>query len=334
MPVTSRAVEVQRLRADGPRWWVLLAGLRRPVVFLRRLIGRISEDRTLTLAAAMAYYFFLAIIPLLLFMVALVSVLPVQGLENWVLASLARVVPPEAFGLLELTVRDVIARPRSGLVSLGAVLALWAASTGFASVTDGLNLAYRVDESRPWWHVRLNAIGLTVALSTFMILAFVLAVFGGLLASWLGQRLGPAAVPVLLGARWVIVVTVVTAVAATIYYVCPDVEQELYWVTPGSFLFTVGFGASSAGFSYYVGRFAAFDATYGSLCAVIVLLVWMYLLAFCLLLGGHVNALLEHLSPAGKAAGQREEPPVEVQAERIVRDERTSEAARDERAQA
>ena len=142
--------------------------------------------------------------------------------------------------------RDVLARPRGGLVSLGAVLALWAASAGFTSVMDGLNLAYRVRESRPWWRVRLIAIGLTVALSAFMIVAFVLAVFGGLIASGLGPHLGPAAVPVLLGARWAIVVTVVTAVAATIYYACPDVEQEAAWVTPGSLLFTLGFGASSA----------------------------------------------------------------------------------------
>jgi membrane protein len=106
------------------------------------------------------------------------------------------------------------------------------------------------------------------------------------------------------------------------FVACPDVEQHWRWEIPGSVLFTIGFAATSAAFSYYVGRFASYDKTYGSLGAVIILLVWMYLLAFFLLVGGQVNALLEHMSPAGKAPGQHEQPPAEVQAERIAEDDR------------
>lgn len=221
--------------------------------------------------------------------------------------------------MLERTVRGLLRQPRSGLVSVGAALALWSASAGFAGVMEGLNRAYRVRESRPWWRVRLEAVGLTVGLSLFMIVAFVLAVFGGQLAKLVGQTLGPAGVVAALVARWVVALGLIAFVVATIYYVCPDVEQQWVWVTPGSFLFTIGFAAASAGFSYYVGHFGSYQKTYGSLGAVIVLLFWLYLLAFFLLLGGEVNALLEHLSPAGKMAGERAAAPVEVQAERIAR---------------
>src|SRR4051812_41304176 len=103
--VESRALETERLRVEGPRWSVLLAGLRHPVRFLGVLFVRIGEDRALTTAAAMAYYFFLAVFPLLLFVLALVSVVPVRGLDDWILSSLGRVVPPEAFGMFERTVR-------------------------------------------------------------------------------------------------------------------------------------------------------------------------------------------------------------------------------------
>ena len=315
----ARRYTVARRRLAGPRWSVLLAGLRHPRRFFADLLERIRDDNILTVAAALSYYFFFAFFPFLLFLLALVTLLPVHGLEDWLLAQGGQVIPGEAYGMLERTVRGLLRQPRSGLVSVGAALALWSASAGFAGVMAGLNRAYRVRESRPWWRVRLEAVGLTVGLSLFMIVAFVLAVFGGQLAKLVGQTLGPAGVVAARVARWVVALGLIAFVVATIYYVCPDVEQQWVWVTPGSFLFTTGFAAASAGFSYYVGHFGSYQKTYGSLGAVIVLLFWLYLLAFFLLLGGEVNALLEHMSPAGKMAGEREAAPAEVQAERIAR---------------
>jgi membrane protein len=297
-----------RLRCDPPSWRVLFAGLRHPIRFTRELVDRVIEDRITVVAAALAYYFFLALFPFLLFLLALVTVVPIRGLEDWLLVMGARVIPGEAYGMLERTVRGVLAQPRSGLVSVGAALALWGASSAFASIMDALTAAYRVPESRPWWRLRLEALGLTIALSAFMIVAFVLALFGGQLATLVGQALGPAGMLAARVARWVVVILTLSIVVAAIYWACPDVEQRWVWVTPGSLLFTLGFGFASAGFGVYVGRFAAYDKTYGSLGAVIILLFWLYLGGFFLLLGGEVNALLEHLSPAGKKPGKREEP--------------------------
>jgi membrane protein len=282
-------------------WHAVPLALRHPLRFVWQLTLRANEDGILTIAAAMAYYFFFSLFPLVLFLIALVSLAPVEGLMDWLLARAALFVPGDAHALIEATIRGFLGQPRSGLVSLGAILALWTASSAFASVMDGLNRAYRVPEYRSWWRVRLQAMGLTVALSIFLILTFVLTIFGGQLAALIGRLVGPRAEFVALFVSWTVVVGAVTVVVASIDYACPATPPRWRWLTPGSLVFMLGFAAVSAAFSYYVQRFAAYDATYGSLGAVIVLLVWMYLLAVFLLLGGEVNALLEHMSRVKEA---------------------------------
>jgi len=187
-------------------------------------------------------------------------------------------------------------------------------SSAFGAVITGLNRAYRAREHRPWWRLRLEAIGLTLALSLLMVIAFVLGPFGGQLVTLVTSVLGPFAGSVATVVRWVVSITSVMIAVAAIYSVCPAVRHEWQWIRPGAVLFTLGFAATSASFSYYVEYFAAYDRTYGSLGAVIVLLLWMYLLALFLLLGGELNAYLEELSrahhpPPGYAETSRGEMP-------------------------
>jgi len=321
MTARRTSVEVpesaRRLALEGPSWRLLVAGLRRPGHFFRELLRRVQEDRTLTNAAAMSYYFFFALFPMLLFVLALVSLMPLRGLDEWLVSVTVAYLPEEARTLLERTIRGILARPRQGLLSLGVLLALWSASAAFTSTIDGLNSAYRVREGRPWWQVQLRAILLTVALSILMILAFVLAVFGGQLGVLVARTTGATGTFAFQVLRWLVALALITFVVAAIYYFAPDVEQHWRWVTPGSVLFMLSFAGASAGFSAYVSHFGSYDATYGSLGAVIILLLWMYLLAFLLLVGGEVNALLEHESPAGKTPGQKHQPPGRVQLARV-----------------
>jgi len=274
-------------------WGELGRACRRPWQLLSELVSRLRNDDMATIAAALAYYFFLSLFPLLLFVLALATLLPVHGLEAWILDSASRYLPAEAFTLVERTVRGLLARPRSGLVSLGAVLALWSASSAFGALINGLNRAYRVTDPRPWWQVRLFAIGLTVALSLFMILVFLLTLFGGAAVDLVARQLGPAAGIAALVVRWATTLGAVLLIVTAIFFACPFIEREWWWLRPGAVLFTLGFAGSSAAFSDYVGRFASYDATYGSLGAVIIMLVWLYLLGFFILLGGELNALLE-----------------------------------------
>jgi membrane protein len=280
----------------GQRWTVLWRTVRRPRWFFGGLATHVGQDNLFTLAAALSYYFFFSLFPFVLFLLALVTMLPfAKGLEDWLLGWAARLVPGDAYTTLENVIRSLLAQPRGGLLSLGAGLALWSASTAVAGLIGALNVAYGVTERRPWWKVRLLAMSVVIATSFFMILAFLLTVSSGPLAAWVGGLLGPAGGIALLAANWLLALAAITLVTATIYHVCPDVDLPWRWFSPGSVLFAFGFTATSLGFSYYVSRFGSYDRTYGSLGAVIILLLWMYFVALLMLLGGEVNAYLDRI---------------------------------------
>jgi len=202
------------------RWAVLWRALRRPRRLVGGLISQISGDGISTLAAALSYYFFFSFFPFLLFLLALVTLLPgVQGLEDWLLSRAAEVVPAGAYTSLEGVIRSLLGQPRGGLLSVGAGLALWSASTAITGLTAALNVAYGVRERRAWWRVRIIAIELTIAMSFFMIVAFVLAVSSAPLAVMVADMLGPAGGIGLLVANWVVALAAITFVIATIYHV-------------------------------------------------------------------------------------------------------------------
>ena len=312
--MTGTVARTDRLRGEmvgTQRWTALGRAVRRPRTFIRGLVLHIARDGLTTLAAALSYYFFFALFPFVLFLLALITFLPgVEGLQNWLLQWTAHVVPPQAYDTLAGVINGLLSQPRGGILSLGAVLALWSASSAFAGLTSALNVAYGVRERRPWWKVRLLAIGLTVALSFFMILAFVLAVGSGPLAARLVDFLGPLGAIALLLLNWLAVLAAITLVIASVYHFCPDVDFPWRWFSPGSVLFTLGFGATTMVFSYYVARFGSFDKTYGSLGAVIILLLWMYLLALFVLLGGEINAYLDRETEDYTGSGRLPPPSV------------------------
>ncbi len=289
----------------GP-WRALARAGRHPVRFLVALASRVAQDDIMTPAAAMAYYFFFALFPMVLFVLALASMFQAQGLQDWLLATLARSLPRQAYTLFEGIVQGLLGTPRSGLLSVGAALTLWTASSAFGAVITGLNRAYRAVEYRPWWQLRLEAIGLTLGLSLLMVIAFILGVFGGQLVTLVTRILGPFAGMFATIVRWVLSITSVMIVVAAVYSFCPAVPRTWRWLRPGSVLFTLGFAGTSVIFSYYVEHFATYDKTYGALGAVIILLLWMYLLALFLLLGGELNAYLEELHRRDRALGESE----------------------------
>lgn len=277
------------------RWAALGRELKTPFAFVDGLMRRFVWHHMPTLAAGLAFYFLLAFFPFLLFLVSMVTLVPgVGGLIDWLLQTAATFLPADAWRLAEGVITSLLGQPRSGLVSIGVALALWSASSGFTSLMECLNVAFGVTERRAWWKARLEALGLTVALSAFVILSFVLTLFAGPLAAFVAGYLGPAGAIATLAINWTLSLALMTLVTATVYYVCPDVDDQAWqWLSPGVVVFILGFGGASIGFSLWVTRFATYDKTYGSLAAPIVLLFWLYLLATCLLLGGELNALLD-----------------------------------------
>jgi membrane protein len=204
-------------------------------------------------------------------------------------------------------VRTLVSQPRGGLLSFGIIAALWTASNAILAVTSGLNRAYGVEESRPWWKVRGLAVLLVIGLSLFVIAATVLLIFGPQLGSWIAGGVGLGDVFSLTWniLRWPVSIILLMLGLAVLYYFAPDVEQRWRWVTPGSVVAVIGWIMASLGFSYYVTNFGSYNVTYGSIGTVIVLLTWLYLAGLFILVGGQINAEIEHASPKGKNPGER-----------------------------
>lgn len=296
------------LRRDLYEVWTL--GGQSPRRLARRVWHGIMEDNVLGYAAQLAYYFLFSMFPFFIFLAALLPYVPIPNLMDQITALVGDFLAEEAAAVIEKNVQDLISRPRGGLLSFSILFSVFLASSAIAAISDALNHAYGVRESRPFWKVRGVAMLLTAVLAVLAIGSMVLLIFGPELGGWVAERLGvgPAFDVVWPFVRWPIVVFLLTLTAAIIYYFTPDVEQEWRWITPGSALAVVAWIVVSLGFRYYVENFGQYNATYGSIGAIIVLLTWMYLSGLVLLLGGEINAEIEHGAKRGKAPGEKKLP--------------------------
>jgi membrane protein len=274
---------------------------------LRRTVKEILADDGLGLAAQLAYYFFLALFPALLFLLALASYFPLRDFSEQLTTVLGRFAAPELTGLIRDQLAQIANRQHGGLLSLGLVGALWSSSAALTSLIDALNRAYDVTEQRPWWKVRLLAITLTVALAAFVLAAFSVVVAGPAIGSALTEWMGLDAQFLWTWAllQWPLAFVLVCVAIGIVYYLAPDAEQEWVWVTPGSVVATVLWLVASVIFRVYVTSFGSYQETYGALGGVIVLLLWLYLTGLALVIGAEVNAEIEHASPWGKDPGER-----------------------------
>jgi membrane protein len=268
-----------------------------------RVINEIQRGDDLGRAAQLAYYFLFALFPFFLFLTTLLGYLPIPNLLDRIMELLAQMLPGEALQLVQDNVRDLVTGQRGGLLSFGFLAALWTSSSAITAIIDSLNRAYDVEEGRPFRKVRAIAIMLTIGLSIFIIVSIVLLTIGGWIADRVGLgRVFEAAWTIL---RWPVIVFLMIFALAVLYYFAPDVEQKWKWITPGSAFAVIGWIVASLGFSFYVNNFGSYNATYGSIGTVIVLLTWMYLSGFLILMGGEINAEIEHAAKDGKDPGEK-----------------------------
>ena len=273
----------------------------------RRVIAEIRDDDCLGRAAQLAYYFLFALFPFFLFLTTLLGYLPVPDLLDRLLEMLGQMLPGEALRLVQDNIRQLVTGQRGGLLSFGILAALWTSSSALTAIIDSLNRAYDVEEGRPFWKVRLLSMGITIGLSAFIVVALVLLTFGPQLGRWVADLAGLGQVFEVTWnlVRWPVIVGLLVAAIALLYYFAPDVEQEWKWITPGSACAVLGWLLASLGFAFYVNRFGSYNATYGSIGAVIVLLTWMYVTGLFILIGGEINAEIEHAAPSGKEPGEK-----------------------------
>ena len=274
---------------------------------LKRTAKETSEDDCLGLAAQLAYYFFLALFPAVLFVLAIASFFPLTNFIDDVVRVLRPIAPAEVLAFLEEQLRRLSNADSGGILTIGILGAIWSSSAAVVAIIGSLNRAYDIDEGRPWWKVRLTAIGLTVALALFILMSFSLIVAGPTVATHLASSLG-------LGAafewtwkilQWPLAFALVSTAVGLVYYFAPDAEQDWVWITPGAVLGTVLWVVVSLVFKFYVANFADYNATYGAVGGVIVLLLWFYISGLAILVGAEMNAEIEHASPYGKDPGEK-----------------------------
>jgi len=288
----------EKKRPENPSVWQL-GGL--SVVGLSKRVWRemdVSRDDVFGRSAELAFYFFLAAFPLMIFFLTILGFIAghhatlTDGLVN----SLSRVLPGSAHNLIERTIRQTEIHSSGWLMAVGIAGALWSGSAGVAALMSTLNIAFGVKETRPIWKARAVAIGLTIVLGVLIVAAILISLFGGWVAGQLGTAFGlPGALKELWRVgEYAIALFLIVLAYAVLYRWAPNRKQRHWaWITPGAVVGVLLWIAASVVLRLYLTYFKSFAATYGSLGAVIVLLFWFYILGFSMLTGAEVNAVIE-----------------------------------------
>ncbi len=262
----------------------------------KRSVKEFLADDMTTYAAALAYHVLLALFPFVIFLVALLGFLNIPQFFDWLVSQAQTALPQQAAQQVVQVIREVQGQAQGGLLSFGIIAAIWAASAGVRSLMNALNAAYDVEESRPSWQRYLLSILYTIALAVMLIVAAGLMLIGPQVAEWIAGQVGLGNLFLTLWTwlRWPVAVLLLMLALAIVYYAAPNVSQPFRFITPGSVLAVIVWILASLGFSYYVSNFGSYGATYGSLGAVVVLLLYFFISSAVLLLGAEVNAEIYH----------------------------------------
>lgn len=287
----------------------MFRGLRIPLTpwqLVRRTASEVIKDDVMGMAGQLAYFFVLALFPALLFFVSLVAYIPGDLAQQLVVAA-RPFLPVAAVGIVEEQVAKLTAGDPAGVLTFGLLVALWSSSSGLMAIVSTLNRAYGITDARPWWKVRGIAILLTIALAFVVILGLALVIAGPWVASLIGGWVGfeSALVAAWNIGRWVLTFLLISLGMALIYYFAPDADQEWIWITPGSIVATLVWIAASLGLQTYLRVAKDFNETYGTLGGAMVVLLWLYVAGVAILIGGEMNAEIEHASPEGKDPGEK-----------------------------
>jgi membrane protein len=258
------------------------------------MYNELWRTRIFTNAAAMAFFFMMALIPLLLIFSSLLQYLPIPNLFDQLLDLMAELVPPDAMSFVQTMLTSILKPGRAKLLSFGILGYLWSASGGFSSLIESLNVAYDVQVSRSWLSDRLRAMILTFTSGGLVVLSL-LALIAGPRVGHFASMLFP--IPAQLQHFWPVLrvsITVITFVAALeiVYFLGPNVRHSFLSTLPGaSFAIGIWF-LGSAGLSFYLGHLSNYNVTYGSMGAIIGLMLWCYLTAIAILIGAEMNSEL------------------------------------------
>jgi len=261
--------------------------------FATSIWRRTNDHNVFGVAAELAYFFMLALFPMLIFLTSLVSSL--SGARRSIYGALSQGMHPDAMGRVSVELDDAISKRSGGLISIGIVGTLWAASAGVSALTSTLNRVFDVKETRSYWKVKGMAVVLTLSLSLLVVIGVLLVMFGDHFGEWAAERLhlGSFLAVGLTVMDYVVGFGLLLAGLEVTYYFGPNKKRQWRWVTPGAFAAVAAVLIVSILFSIYLRFGPSYSATYGSLGAFVMLMVWLYLMSLVIVLGAEIDSQRE-----------------------------------------
>ena len=257
----------------------------------KRLFGELKKDSATGLAAQQAYYYMLAIFPLLILIVAIVPYLNID--PQRAINVVNQLLPEESAQMIRENIIRLVSERNGGLLTFGIIGTIWSASNGMNAFIKAVNSAFDVKETRSFIKARLVSIMLTFGLIIAIVVALLLPVFGNVLLDMVQSFVNiPETFNIIFSiVRWIVAIIVIAAILTVLYRIAPNKQYPFKHVIPGAVFATVVWLLISLGFSFYVSNFGNYSATYGSLGGVIVLMLWLFLTGLALVLGGEINAI-------------------------------------------
>ncbi len=263
---------------------------------LTDLRRRIQDGNVFNGAAALAFFLILSIFSAVVFLLNLFAYLPVANLQTVIMDFLHQVLPEKSASLFEGVVKNVASQKQGegGLLAFSILFAIWWASRGMYGIMHQLNITYNIEEKRPFWKSRSIALLLMLLFVLLVLGAFALVILGGIFEDRLINSLGFGGFfTVVFSILWWLIITIFLLLFfSLIYYFGPDAQQNFLFLTPGSVVGVIMLVLASLGFLLYISAFREYEATYGNLGGVILLMLWLYEAGVAILIGAEINILI------------------------------------------
>ena len=303
MPFKRRLSRVYLRDRKTPLWLVI-----------KKLIVEIDKDDIIPSANAVAFNFTLSVFPAIIFLFTLIPYFPIEDLDTKILELMSQVLPGTIYREFSTTINDIVSRPRGGLLSLGFVLAFYAATNGMMSLMTAFNRAYRTLDRRSFLKTRLIATALTSLLVFALVIAVVVVIVGNVVLAWLVRHdiwgfLNDDITYFLISTlQYGVTFALFFVAISIIYYWAPAIHKRWGFFSVGSVTAAILCILVTHFFSYYISNFASYNRLYGSIGTVIGLMLWFFLLSFIILFGFEINACIDEAKRETLAKAQRKAP--------------------------
>jgi membrane protein len=250
------------------------------------------EGRLTQRASAIAFDFFLALFPTIIFFFTIIPFIPIVDFQPTLLAALQDLIPATLWKHVSSTLEEIITRPRTDLLSLGFVLALYFATNGLNTIIEGFNSSYHTIETRSWLRQRLLAVFMLFVISLLVIVLISISIVGGIVMRWLVQENILTNSITIIGLqiiRWLLIIALFLLTNSFLFYFAPAKRREFRFISPGSLLTSGLMILTSYGFNFYIENFGRYNALYGSIGTLLVFMLWIYYNSIVVLLGFELN---------------------------------------------